>query len=277
MRPAPVAVNFLGFPGTLGAQHIDYIVADPIVIPDDHRQHYSESVAHLPDTYLPTDSARPIAQRGPARREAGLPDVGFVFCAFNNSYKFSPGMFDVWMRLLRNVEGSVLWLPQMNEAAMRNLSAEAERRGVQAQRLVFASFVREGEDHLARLGLADLFLDTLPYNAHSTAIDALWAGVPVLTIAGNAFAGRVAASILSAAGLPELIAPSAQAYETSALNLACEPGALAALRAKLQRNRSSCKLFDTARYTDNLEAAYTQMWQRQQNGLAPAHFAVAAP
>jgi predicted O-linked N-acetylglucosamine transferase (SPINDLY family) len=186
-------------------------------------------------------------------------------------------MFDIWMRVLRTVEGSILWLPQMNAAAARNLRAEAAKRGVQAQRLVFASFVRGDEDHLARLGLADLFLDTVPYNAHSTTVDALWAGVPVLTVMGAAFAGRVAASVVKAAGLAELIAPSGEAYEAIALKLAREPEAIAALKAKLDHNRGSCALFDTVRYTRHLEAAYTQMWQRRKNGLAPAHFAVTPP
>jgi predicted O-linked N-acetylglucosamine transferase (SPINDLY family) len=269
-------VNFLGFPGTMGANYFDYIIADPIVIPEEHKQHCSERVVHLPDSYLPTDSARRISERRPTRDEAGLPETGFVFCSFNNSYKFTPEMFNVWMRLLNALEGSVLWLPQSNAAAARNLRAEAARRGVSELRLVFAPFLREGEDHLARLGLADLFLDTLPYNAHSTAVDALWAGVPVLTTRGNAFAGCVASSVLNAAGLSELIATSLEDYEALALKLAREPHVLAAFRAKLERNRGTCALFDTPRYTRALEAAYMQMWQRQRSGEAPAHLAVGA-
>ena len=256
LRPAPLQVNFLGFPGTMGSNAFDYIIADPIVIPEEHKQHYSESVVHLPDSYLPADSARRIAARKPTRAEAGLPDEGFVFCSFNASYKFSPEIFDVWMRLLAAVERSVLWLPQMNAAAVRNLRAEAAKRGVSERRLVFAPFLREDEDHLARLGLADLFLDTLPYNAHSTAVDALWAGVPVLTMCGNAFAGRVASSVLTAAGLSDLITMTLEDYEVLALKLAREPQALAALRAKLEHNRDISALFDTVRYTRNLEAAY---------------------
>lgn len=274
MRPAPVAVNFLGFPGTLGVNYFDYIIADPIVIPEEHKQHYSESVVYLPDSYLPVDSARRVSGLRPTRAEAGLPEEGFVFCSFNNSYKITPEMFDVWMRLLDAVEGSVLWLPQMNAAAVRNLRAEAARRGVSDRRLAFAPFLREGEDHLARLSLADLFLDTLPYNAHSTAVDALWAGVPVLSVQGAAFAGRVAASVLNAAGLSELITASLEDYEALALKLAREPQALAALKSSLERNRSTCALFDTTRYTRNLEAAYTRMWQRQRNAEASVHFAV---
>ncbi len=259
LRPAPVQVNFLGFPGTMGAEYFDYIIADPIVIPEEDKQHYSESVVQLPHSYLPTDSTRRISERRPTRAEAGLPERGFVFCSFNNSYKVTPEMFGVWMTLLAAAEDSVLWLPQMNAAAVRNLRAEAARRGLSDRRLVFAPFVREDADHLARLGLADLFIDTLPYNAHSTAVDALWAGVPVLTVQGTAFAGRVAASVLNAAGLPELIAPSFDAYEAVALKLAREPEMLAGLRSKLERNRDACALFDTARYTRDLEAAYARM------------------
>jgi predicted O-linked N-acetylglucosamine transferase (SPINDLY family) len=275
-RPAPVAVSFLGFPGTIGGDHVDYIIADSTIAPKEHLQHYSEHVVHLPDTYLPTDSTRRISDRIPARADAGLPEEGFVFCSFNNSYKLSPVMLDIWMRLLGMVESSVLWLPQTNAAALRNLRMEAAKRGVQQERLVFASFVRDDADHLARLTLADLFLDTLPYNAHSTAVDALWAGVPVLTILGTSFAGRVAASLLKAAGLAELIAPSVEAYEGIALKLAREPQSLVALKGKLHRNRESCALFDTRRYTRNLEAAYAQMWQRQQDGLPPINLSAAS-
>jgi predicted O-linked N-acetylglucosamine transferase (SPINDLY family) len=272
-RPAPIQVNFLGFPGTLGSSYLDYIIADPIVIPEEDRPHYRESVVQLPNTYLPADSLRRIAGRRPSRSEAGLPDQGFVFCSFNNSYKLSPEIFDVWMRLLHAIDGSTLWLPQMNAAAVRNLRREARRHGVTEQRLVFAPFVPGDEDHLARLGLADLFLDTLPYNAHSTAADALWAGVPVLTARGNAFAGRVAASVLTAAGLPELIAQSIEDYEAMALKLAREPHTLAAIKAKLARNRETSALFDTGRYTEALEAAYTEMWRRRRKGET-THFAV---
>jgi predicted O-linked N-acetylglucosamine transferase (SPINDLY family) len=276
-RPAPVQVNFLGFPGTMGAPYVDYIIADPIVVPDEYRQHYSESVVHLPDSYLPADAWRRISEQRPTRAQAGLPETGFVFCSFNNSYKLSPDVFDVWMQLLSAVEESVLWLPQMNAAAVRNLRREAADRGVPEQRLVFAPFVQDDGDHLARLSLAGLFLDTLPYNAHSTAMDALWAGVPLLTLRGNAFAGRVASSALNAAGLSELVAKSAEEYANIALKLAREPEALAAIREKLARNRSACALFDTKKYTRNLEAAFIRMWERQRNGEPPSHFAVHPP
>ena len=273
-RPAPVQVNYLGFAGTMGAPYIDYILADPTVIPEQQHRHYAEKIATLPHCYLPADATRPIAERRPSRAEAGLPERGFVFASFNNAYKFAPAMFDIWMRLLRAAEGSVLWLPENNALAMRNLAREAYSRGVGAERIVFAPLVPVAEDHLARLKLADLFLDTLPYNAHTTAIDALWAGVPVLTLLGNSFAGRVAASALTSVRLPELIAESPSAYESMALNLARDPAALAKLKAKLARNRPACPLFDTKRFTRDLEAAFAAMWERHQQGLPPASFAV---
>ncbi|MSP94584.1 MAG: glycosyltransferase family 41 protein [Alphaproteobacteria bacterium] len=273
LRPCPMQVNYLGFPGTTGADQIDYIVADRTIIPDNDRRHYSEQVVYLPDAFLPNDSRRRIGVP-PSRKEAGLPENAFVFCSFNNSYKFSPETFDIWMRLLRQVRNSVLWLPQNNEAAMRNLGREAEARGIAATRLIFAPFAPNAEDHLARLGLADLFLDTLPYNAHTTACDALWAGLPVLTCLGNTFAGRVAGSVLYAAGLPELVMQSPEDYEALALRLARDPEALATLRAKLAANRGQCPLFDTERSTRALEAAFAEMWRRQREGESPAHFAV---
>jgi predicted O-linked N-acetylglucosamine transferase (SPINDLY family) len=261
-RPAPIQVNYLGFPGTMGSPSIDVLIADATVIPDEHRADYSETVIHLPNTYLPADNTRPIADRAPTRAEAGLPDDAFVFCSFNNTYKFTPEIFDVWMRLLGAVEKSVLWLPATNDAAMRNLTREAEARGVTSSRLIFAPFVASAEEHLARLKLADLFLDTLPYNAHSTASDALWAGLPVLTTPGETFAGRVAASLLKAVGLPELIAPSLQAYEQLALQLAHDRASLGEIRAKLARNRATEPAFDTARFTRDLEAVFLSIYER---------------
>jgi predicted O-linked N-acetylglucosamine transferase (SPINDLY family) len=274
-RPAPVQVNYLGFPGTMGAPWIDYIIADPSVIPVSQQGHFAEKIAYLPHCYLPADRTRAIAER-PTRLQAGLPESGFVFASFNNSYKFNPAMFAIWMRLLAAVEGSVLWLPENNPPAMRNLAREAKAHGVAPERIVFAPPVPGHENHLARLTLADLFLDTLPYNAHTTAIDALWAGVPLLTLEGNSFAGRVAASALEAAGLPELIASNAAEYEAAALRLARDPEALAGLKAKLAHNRLSCPLFDTVSFTRHLESAFATMWERQERGLPPASFAVAA-
>lgn len=275
LRPAPVQVNYLGFAGTMGASFIDYILADPTVIPESQQIFYREKVVYLPDCYLPHDRARIIGQ-APSRAQAGLPERGFVFASFNNSYKFAPATFDIWMRLLRGVEGSVLWLSQANPAAMRNLRREAEARGVDATRLIFAPRLPAPEDHLARLGLADLFLDTLPYNAHTTAMDALWAGLPVLTLIGESFAGRVAASQLYAAGLPELIAETPAAYEQKAMAMAREPGALAKLKTKLAAARLHCALFDTERFTRNLESALHTMWRRVEAGAPAASFHVAA-
>jgi protein O-GlcNAc transferase len=272
-RPAPVQVNYLGYSGTMGADYIDYIVADRIVVPEADRIHYGEKVVYLPDSYQCNDSKRQIAERTPTRAEAVLPETGFVFCSFNNSYKILPEMFALWMRLLHAVNGSVLWLLEDNQAASRNLRREAEARGISAERLCFAPRAQPS-DHLARHRLADLFLDTLPYNAHTTASDALWAGLPVLTTMGTTFAGRVAGSLLHAVGLPELVTSSLADYEALALKLVRDRRALLALRAKLARNLGTHPLFDTARFTRALEAAYTTMRQRSARGQAPRSFAV---
>ena len=272
-RPAPVQVNYLGFPATMGAEYIDYIIADRIVIPPEHESFYSEKTALLPGSYQVNDSSRRIGARMPTRRESGLPDDGFVFCSFNSNYKITPAMFDLWMRLLAGVPGSVLWLFVGNDAAIANLKREAASRGVDPGRLVFAGRVTP-EEHLARHRLADLFLDTLPCNAHTTASDALWAGLPVVTCVGTSFAGRVAASLLNAAGLPELAAESLLEYEALALRLAADTVALAALKAKLSHNRATCALFDTGRYARHIEKAYETMWQRQRRGEKPTGFAV---
>jgi predicted O-linked N-acetylglucosamine transferase (SPINDLY family) len=267
-RPAPLQVNYLGHPGTMGADYIDYIFADRIVIPAEQQRHYSEKLVYLPDSYQANDSQRRISKRAPMRTEAGLPEDGFVFCSFNNSFKITPAIFDIWMRLLQAVEGSVLWLLEDNATAVANLRREAQGRGVDPRRLIFAER-QIPEDHLARQSLADLFLDTLPCNAHTTASDALWAGLPVLTVTGSSFAGRVAASLLGAIGMPELIAPSLERYEAMALSLARDAAALTQLKAKLAKNREVYPLFDTVRFTRNLEAAFTEIWQRHQRGDFP--------
>jgi predicted O-linked N-acetylglucosamine transferase (SPINDLY family) len=273
LRPAPVQVNYLGYPGTMGADFVDYILADRVVIPEGHRGSYTEKVAYLPDTYQVNDSSRVIADRTPSRAAAGLPEGGIVFCSFNSSDKINPMIFDLWMRLLSNVDGSVLWLLESNAAAARNLRKEAAARGVAPGRLVFAPFVKL-DDHLARHRLADLFLDTLPYNAHTTASDALWAGLPVLTCLGTAFPGRVAASLLNAIGLNELVTPSLADYESLALRLARNPTYLADIKSKLSVNRGTFPLFDTDRFRRHVEAAYTTMWERYQRGERPESFAV---
>ncbi len=267
-RPAPIQVNYLGYPGTLGADYVDYLIADAVVIPPSQHGFYSERIAYLPHSYQVNDSTKAIADSVPTRIAHGLPEAGFVFCCFNNNYKISPDVFSVWMRLLQAVDGSVLWLFEGNALAAANLRREAARRGVAAERLIFAPRL-ELAQHLARHRLADLFLDTFHYNAHTTASDALWAGLPVLTCLGETFAGRVAASLLTALGLPELIAANPTEYERMALALATDPARLAALRQKLSWRRHSQPLFDTSLYTRHIEAVYAAMWQRHAAGLAP--------
>jgi protein O-GlcNAc transferase len=277
LRPAPVQVNYLGYPATMGAEFVDYIMGDRTLIGEADRQHYSEKVVYLPDSYMPNDRGRRIAEHRPSRAEAGLPPDGFVFCSFNRAAKLLPETFDIWMRLLNKVEHSVLWLADPGRpVAIQNLRREAQARGVAADRLIFAPYLPRAEDHLARLPLADLFLDTEPYNAHATAADALWMGLPVLTLRGETFASRVAASLLAAVGLPEMITETPQVYENVALMLAREPSTLAALKAKLARNRDTHPLFDTLRFTRHLEAAYLRMWERAQGGHPPESFAVEA-
>ena len=271
-RPAPVQAHYLGFPGTMGVEFVDYLIADPILIPEEHRAWYAEKIAYLPDSYQCNDRKRRVADRAPTRFEMGLPD-GLVFCCFNNNHKLMPEIFDVWMRLLGAVDGSVLWLLQDNAAVASNLRREARARGIAPERLIFASRT-DPSMHLARQTLADLFLDTLPYNAHTTTSDALWVGVPVLTVLGSTFAGRVAASLLHAAGVPELVTNSLGEYEALAVKLAREPWRLAAIRSKLRATRDTNALFDTARITRSLEAAYRKMWDIQQSGSPPQTFAV---
>ncbi len=274
-RAAPVQVNYLAHPGTMGAGYMDYILADRIVIPPEHQSFYAEKIVYLPDSYQANDAARAVAERDPSRAEAGLPDSGFVFASFNNSYKITPPVFDVWMRLLHANDGSVLWLLKDNETATANLKREAEARGVEPQRLIFAPRVDVGI-HLARQRLADLFLDTLPCTAHTTASDALWVGLPVLTVLGTSFAGRVAASLLNAIGLPEMVTSSLAAYEAAALSLARDSATLSRLKAKLKDNRHTHALFDTARFTRNLEAAFEAMWNRSRRGEPPADLEIAS-
>jgi protein O-GlcNAc transferase len=274
-RPAPLQVGFLGFTGTTGAGFIDYVIGDSIALPQTLDRDFSEQVVRLPHSFLPNDDHQPIAVYAPSRREAGLPDEGFVFCGFNNPYKLGPMIFDVWIRLLREVPGSVLWLKD-GEATLRdNLRREAASRSVSPQRLVFAPRIPAMDEHLARYRLADLFLDTLPYGAHATARDALWAGLPVLTCTGNAFAGRVAASLLQQLGLEELVTATLDEYFERALALATSAAALNALRAKLAAGRQSRPLFSTSAYRTNLEAAYATMLARLERGEEPLGFSVA--
>jgi len=274
-RAAPIQVNYLGFPSTTGASYIDYVMADRIVIPEGEEKHYAEKVIYLPHSYQPNDRARKIAEETPSRTEMGLPPDGFVFCCFNSSFKITPPIFDVWMRLLTQVDGGVLWLLGTNNSAEQNLRSEASQRGVSSDRLIFSPNI-ELAQHLARHRLADVFLDTPYCNAHTTASDALWSGLPVLTCEGTTFASRVAASLLRAIEMPELITTSLEEYEALALKLARDPALLAATRDKLARNRLSTPLFDTGRFTRHLEAAYVSMHERAQRGEPPASFAIEA-
>ena len=272
-RPAPIQVNYVGFPGSLGADFYDYVIGDATVLPIDQQPFYSENIVHLPDCYLPHDSRRRSAAHIPTREDVGLPSEGFVFCCFNNGYKITPDIFDVWMSLLKQVGGSVLWLYADRASAEANLRRQAAARGIEPARIVFARRMPRAE-HLSRHHLADLFLDTLPYNAHSTAADALWAGLPVITCLGKSFAGRVAASLLRAVGMPDLVTSDLGTYERLALRLAFEPALLHDTRKRLQQNCLSQPLFDSDRYRRNLEAAYVTMWERWQRGDKPAGFAV---
>jgi len=274
-RPAPLQVNYLGYPGTMAADFIDYVIADDVVLPRDQQAFFSEKIVHLPHCYQVNDSTRAIATDRPSRPAAGLPERAFVFCCFNNNHKITAPVFDVWMRILQKVDGSVLWLLRDNRSAERNLRMAATASGVDAARLVFADRMGH-EEHLARHRLADLVLDTVPFNAHTTASDALWAGLPLLTCRGESFAGRVAASLLQAIGLPELVTHSLEDYEALAVKLAVDPPLLSGIRLKLEQNRLRKPLFDTDRFRRHIEAAYTTMWTRWQEGEQPQGFDVAA-
>ena len=272
-KPAPVQVNYLGYPGTMGASFMDYIVADPFIIPVDQQPFYSEKVAYMPYCYQPNDTARSISDVTPPRTACGLPEKGFVFCCFNANYKITPEMFDIWMRLLKAVPDSVLWLFKSNSTVEGNLRREAAKRGVEPDRLVFAPKMILSE-HLARHRLADLFLDTLPVNAHTTASDALWAGLPVVTCAGTTFAGRVAGSLLKAAGLPELITYSLADYEALALRLAQSPERLREIRKKLEETRLKTPLFDIDKYVKDIESVYQVMWSIWRAKEPPRSFSI---
>ena len=272
-RPSPIQVNYLGYPGSMGASFIDYIIADRFVVPDTQRDFYSEKIIYLPETFQANDLKRDVPQNVPSRAEVGLPENAFVFCSFNNSYKITPACFDIWMRLLNQVEGSVIWLLGGDSDLERNLRAEAENRGVNSARLIFCSRTTYA-NYLARYRLADLFLDTFPFNGGATSSDALWAGLPIVTCSGETFASRMAGSLLCAVGLPELVTASVSEYENLARQLARDPVRLAAIKATLARNRDTYPLFDTARFTRHLESAFTTIHDRLQRGLPPATFAV---
>jgi predicted O-linked N-acetylglucosamine transferase (SPINDLY family) len=269
LRPAPVQINFLGYPGTMGAEYIDYIIADPYVIPSQDQTCYAEKVVYLPQCYQPNDAKRPLPTEVRTRAECGLRESGFVFCCFNNLYKITPPVFEAWMGLLRDVEGSLLWLLEGTPAAMRNLRSRAAANAVAPERLVFAPHIALAQ-HLARYRHADLFLDTAPCNAHTTASDALWMGVPVLTLTGATFAGRVATSLLQAVGLPQLCTVTLADYVARAMHLASTPSELSALKAHLEGGRRTFPLFDTAGYCPLLEAVFEEVWARHRRGEPPS-------
>ena len=269
-RAASVQVSYLGYPGTMGSNNYDYIIADNTVIPESSKIHYSEKIVWLPHTYQANDSKRLIGSRFFSREELGLPKKGFIFCCFNNNFKILPSIFDSWMRILNAVEGSSLWLFEDNKYAHSNLKLQAEMRGINPSRLIFAQRLNLPE-HLARHRSADLFLDTIPYNAHTTASDALWSGLPVLTLIGQSFSARVAASLLNSIGLPELVTHSLAEYEALAIQLAKNPNQMAVIKEKLSANRSAMPLFDTPLFTKNIEAAYSMMYEHYQADFPPNH------
>jgi predicted O-linked N-acetylglucosamine transferase (SPINDLY family) len=273
-RAAPIQVNYLGFAATMGANYIDYIIADKIAIPPEEAEFYSEKIAYLPYSFQVNDRTRRISDRRFTRDELGLPVNGFVFCCFNNSYKITPDVFGIWMGLLTKLDGSVLWLSGSNASAVKSLRAEATRHGIGSERIVFAERMDHLSDHLARHAAADLFLDTFYYNAHTTASDALWAGLPLVTRMGDTFAARVAASLLNAVGLPDLITRTSEEYEQLALELAIDRDKLFLIKKRLADNRLKYPLFDTELFAKHIESAYQQMWERHRANLKPDHLSV---
>jgi protein O-GlcNAc transferase len=267
-RPAPITVHHVGFPGTLGAPFVDYLVADRFVAPPEHPEYFTEKIAYLPDCYQPTDDTRKTGER-PTRAECGLPETGVVFCSFNQAYKIIPEVFDGWCRLLREVPDSVLWLLQWSKASTENLCKWAEKRGVDPRRLIFAP-ARKQAEHLGRLQNADIVLDTTPVNAHTTASDALWAGVPIVTCPAQSFVARVAGSIVMTAGLPDLVARDEAEYHAIAKDMALNPERLEAVKMRVRQSRTDSALFNSARYTKNLEQLYREMWRRKAHGLPAA-------
>ncbi len=268
-RPAPVQISYLGYPGTTGADFIDYLIADPIVIPPEQKQFYSEKILYLPNCFMLAD--RPDIAPRPSRRECGLPENGTIFASFNNAYKIEPVMFDIWMRILKDVPKSVLWLRPGSRLMQENLRREAANRGVAPERLIFATWAKTKAAHLARLQLADLVLDTRIYNGHTTTLDALWAGVPVVTVPGGHFASRVSASQLHAIGLEKLICNDLEGYHRLAVELARNPARLQDLKKQLAQNRKHYPLFDTETTVRNLELAYLQAWQDRFSESANTH------
>ena len=270
---APIQVSYLGYPGTMAVDYMDYLIADQTLIPEESQQNYSEKIIYMPNSYQVNVSQRSVSEMSISRTDLGLPEEGFVFCSFNNAYKITPSTFAVWMRILKTVDGSVLWLLVSNNETAKNLIKEAEKSGVNKDRLVFANYVPV-EEHLNRIKYADLFVDNLPYNAHTTSSDALRMGLPVLSCIGKSFASRVAASLLNAVGLPELIATTQEDYEALAIDLATNPKKLKVIKDKLAKNLPSAPLYDTLLFTKHLESAYKAMYGRYHEGLEPEHIYV---
>ena len=272
-RAAPIQINYLGFPGTMGAKFIDYIIADQYLIPPDNSKYFTEKQLHLPNTFMPTDNSREFSNRFISRQEMGLPDEAFVFCCFNNNYKITDVEFDIWMRLLIKVKGSILWLRRSNEQSNQNIMIAAQKRNIDPSRLVFADKLPMDE-HLSRHKLADLFIDTFAFNAHTTTTEALWAGLPVVTKQGQGFATRVAGSLLNSIGLSELITSSESEYESLILELAMNPNKLRKVKEKLNKNRLSQPLFNTELYTEHLENGYLTAYQNYYDGKDPENIIV---
>jgi len=270
-RAAPIQINYLGYPGTMGAQCFDYIISDATVIPVESQNYYSEKIIYLPNCYLPYDSTRQISKLEKDKADFELPSDAFVYCCFNASYKITPKVFESWMRILKATDGSVLWLSSQNQWATANLKRETEKRGINQNRLIFAEKLPSMADHLARQQLADLFLDTSPYNAHTTALDALWAGLPILTCPGESFASRAASSALRVIDMPELIADSLEHYESIAIELAKNPTKIKEIKEKIERNKFTSRLFDTKTYTSHLETAYKIIYERYHKDSLPEH------
>ena len=269
MQAAPIQVNYLGYSGTMASDYMDYIIADHTIIPEDKKHHYSESIVYLPYSYMVTDSKIKKPKMQFTREDAGLPLKGFIFCCFNQHYKIAPATFMVWMRILKQVKGSILWLSEANSVIISNLKQEAIKNGVEGDRLIFAPRLAFKEDHLSRMQLADLFLDTLPYNAHTTCSDALQMGVPVLTCIGNSFTSRVAASLLNAVNLPELITKTQDQYESLAIQLSTNSQKFTSIKDKLVNNLSTAPLFNSPMFTQYMELAYIEMYEKYCNGIKP--------
>jgi predicted O-linked N-acetylglucosamine transferase (SPINDLY family) len=274
LQAAPIQVNYLGYPGTMAANYMDYLIADRTLIPEEKKYHYLEKIVYMPNSFMVNDTKTKLSNRLFTRVETGLPTNGFVFCCFNNYYKITPNIFIGWMQILKAVEDSVLWLSEGNSTAIKNLKKEAKKNGVDENRLIFAPRLDSMKDHLNRIQLADLFIDTLPYNAHATSSDALRMGLPVLTCVGNSFASRVAASLLNAVNLPELITTTQEQYESLAIQLATNPEKLKIIKDKLVNNLPTAPLYDTPLFTRQLESAYLTMYDRYQQGLDPDYIYV---